>query len=178
MIRYLIIIAYLLLNIEAHAQLLVKDSSMLIVTIKNKNLDTADVRKAFDKVISRLHCSNTKATTYSKRNQLKIQIPSSYDSVLLRYLVNTKGTFKTVETFDNYEIYPLFEKINELIVQNHYYVDTTKSANQLTQKYPLFALLVPSTTEKNELKKGPCVGYAQTKDTAKIMQLFALSLIQ
>jgi SecD/SecF fusion protein len=177
MIRYLILIAYLLLNIEVHAQLLVKDSSTLIVTIKNKNIDTADVRKAYDKVISRLHCSNTKATTFSKRNQLKIQIPSSYDLELLRYLINTKGRFKTVETFDNYEIYPFFEKINELIVQNQYYLDTTKTANRLTQKYPLFALLVPSTTDKNMLKKGPCVGYAQTKDTAKVMHLFALPLV-
>jgi hypothetical protein len=178
MIKSFLLFFFFIIEIEGRSQMLITDSVTLIVTINDKYADTATIRKAFEKVSSRIHCSDKNASIKSLDRQLQLKISASSDTQLLRYLILSKGSFRIVETFDNFEIYPSFEKVNEVIVKNSYYVDTSKTATSITRQYPLFALLVPATTEKGSLKIGACVGYAKTNDTARLMQLLHLPDIQ
>jgi len=167
------IICFLFL-LDVQCQMLVNDSVNLVVTLNNSHADTASIHKAFEKVSSRIHCSDKKASIKTLDRQLQLKVSASSDTLLMRYLILSKGTFRIVETYDNFEIYPSFEKVNEVIVKNNYYVDTSKTATSITRQYPLFALLVPATTEKGSLKIGACVGYAKTNDTARLMHLLHL----
>jgi len=52
-----------------------------------------------------------------------------------------------------------------------------KNANA-EKEYPLFSVLVPYTDQNNQLTKGPIVGFAHIKDTAKINKYLAMEQIK
>jgi len=151
------------------------DSITLYVKAKN---DTANHAKTFENIKKRIHCTGLNYSSTANKNTVSITVPSNYDTVLIPYLLKSKAQFGVYETYDNYYLYPMFQFVNIEIVKKGYFVDTSKTATEITKQYPLFALLIPATNDKNELLAGPVIGYCLEKDTAQLMQLLTKTKIK
>lgn len=151
------------------------DSITLYVKANN---DTANHAKTFENIKKRIHCTGLNYRSTANKNTISITVPSNYDTVLLPYLLKSKAQFGVYETYDNYYLYPMFQFVNIEIVKKGYFVDTSKNATEITKQYPLFALLIPATNERNELLTGPVIGYCLEKDTAVLMQILIKTKIK
>jgi SecD/SecF fusion protein len=145
-------------------------------------------------ITKRLEYFGTPAETIkiSNFNTIIVDIPGVADQQRICKYLQSTGNLGFWETYDVSEVYPYLDsanrKISELglltqeissdtINENSSLLDQINSekdnaTQEINKEYPLFKILALSVNNEYGFQKGPCVGRASAKDTAKIIRIF------
>ena len=114
-----------------------------------------------------------------KGNSIVVEVPGNADTARIVKILSTRGELGFWETYENAEIFPFLNDINNYLIKIKY-KKIEKDTSLIGQfgltdstaiKYPLYTLLSPAV-RNNELIPGAAFGYVKVADTAEVLNLF------
>ena len=124
-------------------------------------------------------CFNNPKVQFDAQTKLiKIELPLEKDTALYMDLILTKGSFYTLETFENQDFYPYIMEINNLFKKNNNFGLILHDTTNILREFPLFSIIYPAVALNNNLVSGPVIGYSKPMDTTKVLDIFRISAVR
>ncbi len=135
-------------------------------TVYARFLSPCNASQAVEVIAKRLQTFHKKnKAELLKDNRIKLSIRKPIDTTTLQELLLIKGEVAIYETCENFEVYPLMLRINDILKKEQ---DTTAIADEDQKKYPWFTRLQPNMDHEGNFNPGCKVGSAKASDTAQI----------
>jgi SecD/SecF fusion protein len=116
-----------------------------------------------------------KYTVKELTNGFAIELPRVADTLLLVKMMKFDDQLGFWETYENTEVFPWLEKLNNLLATN---MQADSTQDSTTKKHPLFSKLQMNMYKDNQgnmyLTKGCIIGLAAEKDTADVNKMLKL----
>lgn len=139
--------------------------------MKGNPTDQAVIRHTSELLQNRLaqFCPGTPNVNYqSKSGTFEMTLPGAKDEEFYKLLITTIGVFKIMETYDNQDMFPYMEKVDQKLALIQ---ESNSEADSTDPSHPLWQWFTPSWNEFQPMQ-GPILGYSKPEDTAKLNAMF------
>lgn len=119
------------------------------------------------------------AVIKTQNEQIIVDIPGNLNTKRIEGILTTTGNLGFWETYNNTEIFPYLNQINEYLAKSNYTPKANNKSKLGIQKpdsfelsYPLFSILKAATSPEGTVTPGSIIGFVSANDVEAVNQIF------